>query len=348
MIRSNTPKFTVAWAWIRLFAGFAIFTAHLGNAATLERVQSKGFLQCGVSQGLAGFSTPDKNNQWTGIDVDLCRAVAAAIFGDAQKVKYTPLSAKERFTALQSGEIDLLSRNTSWTLQRDTALGLAFVGVNYYDGQGFLIRKKATVASVQELGGATLCTQTGTTTELNIADYFRARGLKYSILVYEKNDEVVAAYEAGRCDVMSADQSGLYAARLKLKNPEDHVVLPELISKEPLGPAVRHGDDKWADVVRWSLYALFEAEELGITQEQVESLRQTTQSPTIKRFLGVEGNLGKDLGLSNDWAFKIIKQVGNYGEIFDRNLGEKSPLKILRGQNALWNKGGLHYAIPFR
>jgi general L-amino acid transport system substrate-binding protein len=329
-------------------AGFTIFTAHLGEAATLESVQSKGFLQCGVSQGLAGFSTPDRNNQWTGIDVDLCRAVAAAIFGDAQKVKYTPLSAKERFTALQSGEIDLLSRNTSWTLQRDTALGLAFVGVNYYDGQGFLVRKKTNVARVQELGGATLCTQTGTTTELNTADYFRARGLKYSILVYEKNDEVVAAYEAGRCDVMSADQSGLYAARLKLKNPEEHVVLPELISKEPLGPAVRHGDDKWADVVRWSLYALFEAEELGITQEQVETLRQTTQSPAIKRFLGVEGNLGKDLGLTNDWAFKIIKQVGNYGEIFDRNLGEKSPLKILRGQNALWNKGGLHYAIPFR
>jgi general L-amino acid transport system substrate-binding protein len=336
------------WQRLLVALSFVTFAAPTIHATTLDSVRGKGFIQCGVSQGLAGFSSPDASNQWAGIDVDLCRAVAAAIFDDPTKVKYTPLSAKERFTALQSGEVDLLSRNTSWTLQRDTALGLAFVGVTYYDGQGFLVRKKTKVSHVDDLGGATLCTQTGTTTELNIADYFRARGLKYSILVYEKNDEVVAAYEAGRCDVMSADQSGLYAARLKLKTPDDHMVLPELISKEPLGPAVRHGDDQWADIVRWSLYALLEAEELGITQGNIETLRQTSPSPGVKRFLGVEGNLGKDLGLTNNWAYSVIKHVGNYGEIFERNLGEHSPLKILRGQNALWNKGGLHYAIPFR
>lgn len=334
---------------MRLFIAMVAFLgSHAGMATTLDNVRAKGFLQCGVSQGLAGFSTPDASNQWTGIDVDLCRAVAAAIFGDPQKVKYTPLSAKERFTALQSSEIDILSRNTTWTLQRDAALGLDFVGVMYYDGQGFLVRRKSQVTSVKDLSGATVCTQTGTTTELNIADYFRTHGLRYTILVYEKNDEVVAAYEAGRCDVMSADQSGLYAARLKLKKPEEHLVLPELISKEPLGPAVRHGDNQWADIVRWTLYALLEAEELGISHANVEDLRKASINPQVRRFLGVDGTLGKDLGLGMDWAYHIVKHVGHYGESFDRHLGDQSPLKIARGQNALWNHGGLHYAIPFR
>ncbi len=316
-------------------------------AATLDNVKKKGFVQCGVSQGLAGFSSPDAKNNWTGIDVDVCRAVAAAIFGDATKVKFTPLSAKERFTALQSGEIDLLSRNTTWTLVRDTTLGLDFIGVTYYDGQGFMVRKKLNVKGAKELGGATICVNTGTTTELNVADWFRANNLKYKLLVFEKNDEVVAAYDAGRCDVFTTDQSGLYSDRLKLKAPDDHVILPELISKEPLGPAVRHGDNQWADVVRWSLYALTAAEELGLTQANVDKLK-TEQNPEIRRFLGIEGDMGKDLGVTADWAYQIVKQVGNYAESFERNLGAASPLKIARGQNNLWNKGGLQYPMPVR
>ena len=317
------------------------------RATTLENVRKKGFLQCGVSQGLAGFSSPDAKNAWTGIDVDVCRAVAAAVFGDAAKVKYTPLSAKERFTALQSGEIDVLSRNTTWTLVRDTTLGLDFVGVTYYDGQGFMVRQKLKVKSAKELGGATICVNTGTTTELNVADWFRANNLKYKLLVFEKNDEVVAAYDAGRCDVFTTDQSGLYSDRLKLKNPGEHLILPEVISKEPLGPAVRHGDNQWADIVRWSLYALTQAEELGVSQVNVDQ-QKVGQSPEIRRFLGVEGDMGKDLGVNADWAYQIVKQVGNYGEVFERNLGVGSPLKIARGQNNLWTKGGLQYPMPVR
>lgn len=315
---------------------------------TLETVKKRGVLHCGVSQGLAGFSSPDRDNSWTGIDVDLCRAVAAAVLGDATKVKYRPLSAKERFTALQTGEIDLLSRNTTWTLVRDTSLGLDFPGVLYYDGQGFMVPKKTGVKSAKELGGATLCTQTGTTSELNIADFFRSKDMKYKLVVFEKNDEVVAAYEAGRCDVLSADQSGLYADRSKLKQPAEHVVLEEVISKEPLGPAVRHGDNKWTDVVRWSLFALLEAEELGLTSKNVDEQLKSSKSPAVKRFLGAEGEVGKDLGLRSDWALLITKQVGNYGEVFERNLGETTPLKIQRGRNALWNQGGLHYPMPVR
>lgn len=314
-------------------------------AGTLDTVKKKGFLQCGVSQGLAGFSSPDAKNNWSGIDVDVCRAVAAAVLGDASKVKYTPLSAKERFTALQSGEIDLLSRNTTWTLIRDTALGLDFVGVTYYDGQGFMVPKKLGVKNAKDLDGATVCVQTGTTTELNVADYFRAKKLKYKILVFEKNDEVVAAYDAGRCDVISTDQSGLYADRLKLKKPEDHVILGDVISKEPLGPVVRHGDNQWADVVRWSLYAMLEAEELGVSSKNVEDMKKS-DNPAIRRLLGVEGDAGKDLGLGTDWAVNIIKGVGNYGEIFARNLTDT--LKIARGQNALWKDGGLQYPMPVR
>jgi general L-amino acid transport system substrate-binding protein len=317
------------------------------SAGTLDDVKAKGFIQCGVSQGLPGFSNPDAQGNWTGLDVDICRAVAAAVFGDASKVKYSPLNAKERFTALQSGEIDMLSRNTTWTVSRDTSLGLNFTGVTYYDGQGFMVRKSLGVAGALELSGASVCTQTGTTTELNVADYFRTNNMPYEIVAFEKADEVVKAYDAGRCDVFTTDASGLYAERLKLTNPGDHIVLPEIISKEPLGPVVRHGDDQWFDLVKWSLYAMVNAEELGITQANVEEMKKS-ENPEIKRLLGVEGAFGEALGVSNDWVVNIVKGVGNYGEAFDRNIGPDTPLGIARGLNALWSKGGIQYAPPVR
>ena len=324
------------------------FVATAANAGTLDDVKKKGFIQCGVSQGVPGFSNPDTNGNWTGIDVDVCRAVAAAVYGDASKVKYSPLTAKERFTALQSGEIDILSRNTTWTLVRDTALGLNFAGVNYYDGQGFMVRKSLGVKHALELGGAAVCTNLGTTTELNVADYFRANDMKYKLVAFEKADEVIAAYDAGRCDVYTTDRSALAAQRTKLKNPDDHVVLPEIISKEPLGPVVRHGDDQWLDIVKWSLYAMLEAEEMGLTMGNVDEQKSSTKNPAIKRLLGVEGDLGKNLGVGKSWAYDIIKQVGNYGESYDRNVGPDTPVKLERGKNALWNKGGLMYPMPAR
>lgn len=327
------------------------FTASVASAATLDDVKAKGFLQCGVSTGLAGFSAPNDKGDWTGLDVDFCRAVAAAVFGDGTKVKFSPLSAKERFTALQSGEIDLLSRNTTWTINRDTALGMNFAGITYYDGQGFMINAKKLpgVNSALQLSGASVCVQTGTTTELNLADYFKANNLEYSPVVFEKLEEVNAAYDAGRCDVYTTDQSGLYGIRLGLTAPDDHVVLPEIISKEPLGPSVRQGDDQWFDIVKWTYFALLTAEELGITQANVEELK-TSGNPEIKRVLGVEADtkIGTDLGLGNDWVVNIVKAVGNYGELFERNVGTGSPLKIARGINALWTKGGLQYAPPIR
>ncbi len=322
-------------------------SAFAASAATLDDVKAKGFVQCGVSQGLPGFSNPDSAGNWTGIDVDLCRGVAAAVFGDASKVKYTPLSAKERFTALQSGEIDVLSRNTTWTATRDTTLGLNFAGVNYYDGQGFMVRNDLGVKSALELSGASICTNTGTTTELNVADYFRANKLEYEIVAFEKADEVVAAYDAGRCDVYTTDQSGLYAQRLKLTNPADHVVLPEIISKEPLGPVVRQGDDQWFNLVKWTHFAMVNAEELGITSANAEEMKNS-DNPAIKRVLGTEGEFGAALGVGNDWAFNIISQVGNYAESFNRNVGPDTPLAIARGTNDLWSKGGLQYAPPIR
>lgn len=318
------------------------------QSATLDDVKSKGFIQCGVSQGLPGFSNPDDKGNWTGLDVDFCRALAAAVLGDAKKVKYSPLSAKVRFTALQSGEVDVLPRNTTWTFTRDTALGLDFVGVNYYDGQGFMVRKKLGIKSAKELGGAAVCTNTGTTTELNVADYFRANGMKYKVVAFEKADEVVAAYDSGRCDVYTTDRSGLAAQRTKLKNPDDHVVLPEIISKEPLGPVVRHGDNQWSDIARWTLNAMIIAEELGITSKNVDKMKSSTKNPEIRRLLGTEGNMGKNLGLSNDWAYNVIKQVGNYAETYERNVGLKTPLKLARGVNALWKNGGILYAPPMR
>ncbi len=318
---------------------------------TLQQVKSKGFLQCGVSQGLPGFSMPDEQGNWSGLDVDLCRAVSAAIFGDPDKVKYTPLSAKERFVALTSGEIDVLSRNTTWTLTRDAKIGLTFAGVNYYDGQGFMVRKDSGIKSAMDLNGASVCVNTGTTTELNMADFFRANGFDYEPVVFEKADEVRVAYDTGRCDVHTTDRSGLAAQRIRMTNPDDHIVLPETISKEPLGPVVREGDEEWADIVAWSLYAMKEAEEYGLNSGNANQLRGDAKAnPTIKRLLGVEGNTGEHLGLGNDWAYNIITMIGNYGETYERHVGANTPLKLTRdgSTNALWTSGGLHYPMPFR
>jgi general L-amino acid transport system substrate-binding protein len=331
-------------------SGVAIALPH-GTAQAgpiMDAVKQKGFVQCGVNTGLAGFSNPDDAGNWSGIDVDVCRAVAAAMFGDAKAVKFTPLTAKERFTAVQSGEVDVLSRNTTWTLNRDSAQGLDFVGVTYYDGQGFMVPKSLGVKSALELDGASVCVQTGTTTELNLADYFRGNNMSYTPVVFERGDEARTAYEQGRCDTFTTDQSGLYAERIGLSNPDDHIVLPEVISKEPLGPVVRHGDNQWGDVVRWTLYAMVDAEELGVTSQNVDDMKASSTNPEVRRLLGVEGDMGQGLGLPNDWGYQAIKQVGNYGEIFERNIGMSSPLKIERGLNAQWTKGGLQYAMPVR
>lgn len=324
---------------------FATGAAQAGS--TLNAIKERGFIKCGVSDGLPGFSYADEKGNYNGIDVDVCRAVAAAVFGDSTKVKFTPLTAKERFTALQSGEIDVLSRNTTWTSSRDSAQGMNFAGVTYYDGQGFLVNKKLGVKSAKQLDGATVCVQAGTTTELNLSDYFRNHKMKFTPITYEKSDESAKSLEAGRCDVLTSDQSQLYAQRIKLAKPDEYVVLPEVISKEPLGPAVRHGDDDWFDIVKWTLFVMVDAEELGVNSKNVEEMKKST-NPDVKRLLGVEGDKGKDFGLANDWMAVVIKQVGNYGEVFDRNVGQGSPMKIERGLNALWNVGGLQYAPPVR
>ncbi len=333
---------------LALAVGTAVSVAGVAaSAGTLDDVKAKGHVQCGVTQGLPGFSNPDDKGNWKGIDVDVCRAIAAAIFGDASKVKYTPLSSKERFTALQSGEVDLLSRVTTWTMTRDTALGLNFAGVTYYDGQGFMVRKSLGITSALQLGGASVCTSTGTTTELNVADYFRANNMEMKVVAFEKSDETVAAYDKGRCDVYTTDQSGLYAQRLKLTKSSDHIVLPEIISKEPLGPVVRQGDDQWFNLVKWTLFAMVNAEEMGISSKNIDEM-MNSKNPAVRRFVGKEGTFGENLGVSNDWAVNIVKQVGNYGEIFDANVGPDTPLAISRGINALWNKGGIQYAPPIR
>lgn len=332
---------------VAVLAGFLAIGAASAQSPTLDDVKKRGYVQCGVSDGLAGFSNPDANGNWTGLDVDICRAVAAAIFNDPNAVRYTSTTAKERFTVLQSGGVDLLSRNTTWTMQRDVALGLEFTGVTYYDGQGFMTKTANGVTSVKGLDGATICTQSGTTTELNVADYFGANNLKYQILTFEKETEALQAYEAGRCDAYTTDASGLYAAKLELADPAGHVILPEIISKEPLGPAVRQGDQRWGDIVRWVFFAMINAEEMGVTSANVESMLATT-NPEMRRLLGLEGDFGVSLGLTNDWAVRVIRHVGNYGETFDRNVGIGSPLQISRGLNALWSKGGLQYAPPVR
>ncbi|MEL0635237.1 MULTISPECIES: amino acid ABC transporter substrate-binding protein [Marinomonas] len=334
----------------KLFAMAAV-TAAISTAAaagTLDDVKAKGFVQCGVSQGVPGFSNADDKGNWTGIDVDACRAVAAAIFNDPQKVKFTPLSAKERFTALQSGEIDILSRNTTWTYTRDVALGLDFTATNFYDGQGFIVHKELGVKSALDLDGATVCTEQGTTTELNMADFFRKHKMSYVPVIVQKADEAVAAYASGRCDVFTTDKSGLAAWRTKMKNPKDNIILPETISKEPLGPVVRHGDNQWKDLVTWVMFVQVNAEEMGISSKNVAQIKADSKDPSVRRLLGAEGDMGKDLGLSADWAYNVIAKVGNYGEEFDRNVGKDSPLDLPRGLNNLWNNGGIMYAPPVR
>jgi general L-amino acid transport system substrate-binding protein len=328
-------------------AALALTAGAASAQQTIGQVKQRGILNCGANTGLAGFGVPDAQGTWTGLDVDYCRAIAAAAIGDANKVKFIPLSAKDRFTALQSGEVDVLVRNTTWTMSRDTSLGLDFRAINYYDGQGFMVRKKLGVTSATQLNGASVCTQQGTTTELNLADFFRANKLKYEVVAFASSDETIKAYDAGRCDVFTTDASGLYAERLKLAAPDDHIVLPEIISKEPLGSSVRHGDSQWGDIVTWTHYAMITAEELGVTKANVDEMKKS-DNPEIKRLLGVEGKFGEPLGMSNDWAYNVIKQVGNYGEVFEKNVGMGSRLKIARGQNALWSKGGLQYAPPIR
>jgi len=321
--------------------------ASAASAQTLNAVKQRGVLNCGANGTLAGFGLPDSQGRWTGLDVDFCRALAAAIFNDVNKVKFVPLTAKDRFTALQSGEVDVLARNTSWTSSRDTALGLNFTAVNYYDGQGFMVRKALKVNSALELNDAAICVQQGTTTELNLADYFRANKMKLKTVTFATSTEALKAYDAGRCDAYTTDASGLAGERLRLANPDDHVILPEIISKEPLAPAVRHGDDQWFDIVKWTHFAMVNAEELGVTQANVDDMKKS-DNPDVRRLLGVEGKQGEAMGLSDDWAYRIIKLVGNYGEVFERNVGRGSPLKIARGLNALWTKGGLQYAPPIR
>jgi general L-amino acid transport system substrate-binding protein len=324
-----------------LFAGSAL------AQATLSSVQQKGYLTCGASSGSIGFGMPDAQGNWTGFDVDLCRAIAAAIFDDPTKVRFIPLNAKDRFTALQVGEVDVLSRNSTHTMSRDTQLGLDFPAITYFDGQGFMVRRKLGVSSARELSDKSVCTQQGTTTELNLADYFRANNMKYQLILFATADEAKKAYDAGRCDAFTTDVSGLYVARSWVSNPDEDLILPEIISKEPLGPAVRHGDNQWGDIVRWTHMAMLNAEELGVTKANVDQMK-TSDNPEIKRLLGTEGKFGEAVGLTNDWAVRVIKHVGNYGESFEKNVGEGSRLKIKRGQNALWTKGGLQYGLPIR
>jgi general L-amino acid transport system substrate-binding protein len=336
---------------ISVVAATAAAVALLASGAqaqqTLDTVKKRGQVVCGVSQGNPGFSNPDAQGNWVGFDVEFCRAVAAAVFADALRVKFVPTTAKERFTALQSGEVDLLARTTTWSMSRDTQLGFDFVSVNFYDGQGFMVPKKLNIKSALQLKGSTVCTSTGTTTELNLADYFRSNNMDYKVVAFEKVDEVNAAYDSGRCDVYTTDRSSLAAQRTKMKVPGDHAILPEVISKEPLGLVVRHGDNNWGDVVRWAYFAMVNAEELAITSKNVDEMKKSA-NPEIKRLLGTEGDFGKMLGLDNAWAYNVIKLVGNYGESYEKTVGPNTPVGLPRGVNALWTKGGLQYAPPVR
>ncbi|HWS08677.1 MAG TPA: amino acid ABC transporter substrate-binding protein [Xanthobacteraceae bacterium] len=329
------------------FATVLAFGMQAAGAQTLKAVKDRGQLVCGANGSLAGFGMPDPQGNWTGFDVDFCRAIAAAIFNDPTKVKFVPLTAANRFTALQSGEIDVLARNTTWTMSRDTSLGIDFAAVNYYDGQGFMVRKVLKVSSALELNDASVCVQQGTTTELNLADYFRSNHMSLKTVTFATVDEALKAYDSGRCDAYTTDSSGLYGSRVLLADPGANIVLPEIISKEPLSPAVRQGDDAWEDVVRWTHHAMLDAEELGVNKNNVDDQKNST-NPEIRRLLGLEGQFGEALGLTNDWAYRIIKAEGNYGESFERNVGQGSPLKIARGLNALWTKGGLQYGLPVR
>ncbi len=341
--------FIMSYRVIAALCGFAVVagTGAVNAQQTLAAVKARGAVACGVTEGTTGFSAPDDRGVWMGFDADVCRAVAAVALGDAGKVRFTPTSAKDRFPALKSGEVDLLARNTTWTMSRDTSLGFNFGPITYFDGQGFMVRKALKVASINDLAGASICANAGSTTELNTADYFRSKGMKFEMVTFSTADETVKAYESGRCDVFTTDTSSIYALRLKFAKPDDHMVLPEVISKEPLAPVVRHGDDQWFDLVKWTVYALITAEELGVTSKNVDEMMKST-NPEVKRLLGVEGDFGKDIGVSKDWAYLAIKQVGNFGEMFDKYLGKDSRLGIDRGQNKLWNKGGLQYAPPIR
>ncbi|MGM0785704.1 MAG: amino acid ABC transporter substrate-binding protein [Pseudomonadota bacterium] len=328
-------------------AALTLGATGVASATTLEDTRENGAVQCGVSDGLPGFSAPDDDGNWQGIDVDVCRAVAAAVLGDADAVRYVSLNAVERFTALQSGEVDMLSRNTTWTTTRDTTLGLNFTGTNFYDGQGFLVSRDLGISSASELDGAAVCVQSGTTTELNLADYFSANGMEFDPIVFDTSEQTVGGFEAGRCDVLTSDTSQLAALRIQLSDPEGAVILPEVISKEPLGPVVRQGDDQWFNIVKWSLFAMINAEEMGISSDNVDDMLDS-ENPNVARLLGQDGNYGESMGLEADWAYDIISQVGNYGEIYDRNVGMDSPLQIERGVNRLWTEGGLQYAPPVR
>ncbi|HEY0275843.1 MAG TPA: amino acid ABC transporter substrate-binding protein [Paenirhodobacter sp.] len=323
-------------------------SAGIASAGTLDDVKARGVLNCGVNTGLVGFAAPDANGNWSGFDVALCKAVAAAVLGDPAKVKYVPTTGQTRFTALASGEVDMLIRNTTWTFSRDTDLKMDFAGVNYYDGQGFMVRKDSGITSAKELNGASVCIQTGTTTELNLADYFKANGMTYQPIAIDSNAEGEQQYLAGACDAYTTDASGLAATRAAFADPTNHIILPEIISKEPLGPAVRHGDSQWFDVVKWTLFALVAAEEYGVTAANADELAKGTENPEINRLLGVEGELGKMTGLENDLALKAIKAGGNYGEIFAATIGENTPIGLARGLNAQWTQGGLMYSPPFR
>lgn len=330
-------------------AATSMLLSGVAQAGTLDDVKAKGFVQCGVSTGVPGFAFTDKEGNWQGFDPAVCQAVAAAVLGDASKVKYTPTTGKTRFTVLRAGEVDLLARNTTWTFSRDTDLQLSFVGVNYYDGQGFMVPKNLGVTSAKELDGASVCIQTGTTTELNLADYFRVNNIKYEPVPIETNEEARTNYAAGRCDVYTTDASGLAATRTTFENPDDHVVLPEIISKEPLGPLVRHGDDQWGDVVRWVLNAMINAEEYGVTSKNVDAqAAKAGNNPEVNRMLGTEGNLGGMIGLDKQWAARAISQVGNYAEVYEKYIGQDTPIGLARGLNALYVNGGILYAPPMR
>ncbi|MEO9296515.1 amino acid ABC transporter substrate-binding protein [Devosia alba] len=332
---------------IAVAASLGLGATASAQAGILEDVVAKGYIQCGVTGGVAGFSAPDSNNVWTGLEVDYCRALAAAIFNDADAVRFTSLTSQERFTALSAGEVDVLSRTTTWTMSRDTQLGINFVGTMFYDGQGFMVRKADGIASGLDLSGAAICVEAGTTTELNAADYFATNSMEFNTVVFVDQDEVVKAYEDGRCDVYTTDSSALAAERSKFAVPDDHVILPEIISKEPLGPVVRQGDDIWFNIARWTYFALLEAEELGVSQANVDEMLGS-DNPAIKRLLGVEGDFGTPLGLTKDWAYQIIKLVGNYAETYERNVGPATPIGLERGLNALWKDGGIQYAPPVR
>lgn len=341
-------KITInSFAILAFVATFLFATINANANQTRENVIKRGSLNCGVSQGVPGFSNADASGKWTGLDVDFCRALAAAVLGDPNKVKYTPLSAKDRFEVLKAGDIDVLARNTTWTLARDGGLAVDFVGVNFYDGQGFMVRKAANINSAKKLNNVKVCLETGTTTELNLRDYFSANKLKYEQIGFTKSDDAIAAYDAGRCEVYTTDKSGIAANRTKTKNPADHIILPETISKEPLGPVVRGNDENWANIARWTLNVMIEAEEYNVTKTNIDSLKGSAD-PVIKRLLGLEGDLGKSLNLDNNWSYNIVKMVGNYGESYEANVGTKTPVNLPRALNASWRKGGILYAPPVR